>query len=78
MKDLLMSADPAKDHVWVNGVRDPFISKVKPQSLVSTEGKWAIAWSASRGQGNVSKGETQLASTNELCASRGSEGVLFR
>ena len=37
MKDLQMSADPAKDHVWVNEVRDPFISKVKPQSLVSRD-----------------------------------------
>ena len=35
MKDLGMSVDPAKDCVWVNGVREPFISKVNSQSLVS-------------------------------------------
>jgi hypothetical protein len=37
MKDLQMSVDPAKDCVWVNGVREPFISKVKPQSQVSED-----------------------------------------
>ena len=35
MKDFEMSVDPSKDCVWVNGVQEPFISKVNPQSLVS-------------------------------------------
>ena len=35
MKDMEMSIDPAKDCVWVKGVREPFLSKVNSQSLVS-------------------------------------------
>lgn len=37
MKDMHMSVDPASDCVWVNGNCEPFISKVNPQSRVSTD-----------------------------------------
>lgn len=35
MKDLEMLIDPARDCVWVKGVREPFLSKIRSQSLVS-------------------------------------------
>ena len=35
MKDLEMVIDPARDCVWVKGVREPFLSKIHSQTLVS-------------------------------------------